>query len=111
MKKLIVVIILLMNSGLAHADMVLNSTIGNDPGKEQLCMSRAKATKTVPFMINTGYVASVRKNYPDVVFIVASDGPHRGAMTECWLRWGSGKYEPASFANEDWYWHLMSAAV
>lgn len=108
MKKLIVISILLLASSLAHADMVLNSAIGNDPVKEKLCMSRAKATKIVPFMIDTGYVDSVRKNYPDVVFIVASDGPNRGVMTECWLRDTTGKYEPASFSQEDWLWHLIN---
>lgn len=107
MKKLIVISILLLASSLAHADMVLNSAIGNDPVKERLCMSRAKATKLVPFMIDTGYVATVRENYPDVVFIVTSDDPNSAQLTECWLRDTTGKYEPGCFSKEDWFWHLI----
>ena len=55
MKKLILISILLLASGLASADMVLNDSIGNDPAKEKLCIERLPAHlkgKTVPFKID-----------------------------------------------------------
>lgn len=84
--------------------MVRNDTIGNDPDKEKLCASRAKG-KTVPFEIDSRYVERARSFNPDVSFI-AIDGmiPQ---LVECYLRKGTGRYEPASSSPEQGYWHLV----
>ena len=90
-------------SALAAAVMVSSESIGNDPEKEKLCASRAKA-KPVPFEIDSQYVASSRSIHPDATFI-ATDGISP-QLVQCYLREGTGKYEPASFSPEQAFWHL-----
>jgi hypothetical protein len=64
-------------SKIATGQMVRNDSIGNDPAKERLCTLRAKSiqgtSKTVPFEIDSGYVARSRATHPDTTFI-AIDG-------------------------------------
>lgn len=105
MKKLIVISILLLTSGLASADMVSNDSIGNDPVKEKLCASRAKVKKTVPFEIDSDYVARTRSYYPDATFIAVDEGNPQ--LIECELRSGTGRFEPASYSSEQSYWHTI----
>lgn len=104
MRLLLVISGLLLSIGLARAEMVRNDTIGNDPAKEKLCASRAKG-KPVPFEIDSRYVERARSFNPDVTFI-AIDGLSP-QLVECYLRQGTGKYEPASFSPEQGYWHLI----
>lgn len=106
MRKLIVISILLLTSGLANAGMVLNDSIGNDPAKEKLCASRAKVKNTVPFEIDSDYVARARLDYPDATFIAEDEGyePH---LIECELRSGTGRFEPAFIYGEENYWHTI----
>lgn len=101
MKKLIVISILLLTSGFASADMVLNNSINNDPVKEKICASRAKG-KTVPFEIDSDYVARIRSLYPDATFIAVN-----GQLIECHLREGSGRFEVDSFTPEGNFWQLI----
>jgi hypothetical protein len=97
---------LLLFSNAAKADMVPSRSIGNDPDKEALCATRANSTgKTVPFLIDSRYVASARSFHPDTTFI-AVDGISP-QLIECYLREGTGRYEPASFSPEGTYWHLI----
>lgn len=104
MRLLLTVSCLLFSTGLAKAQMVLNDSIGNDPAKEKLCASRAKG-KTVPFEIDSRYVASARSFHPDATFI-AIDGPSP-QLVECYLREGTGRFEPDSYSPEQSYWHLI----
>jgi hypothetical protein len=97
---------LLLLAGTASAQMIRNDAIGNDPAKERLCVLRANAVgKTVPFEIDSGYVARSRSFNPDVTFI-AIDGMSP-QLVECYLRKGTGRYEPATFTGEVEYWHLI----
>lgn len=88
----------------AEAEMVRNDAIGNDPAKEKLCATRAKG-KTVPFEIDLKYVERARSFNPDATF-VAVDG-RSPQLVECYLREGTGKFEPASFSPEQGYWNLI----
>jgi len=104
MRSLLIAGGLLLFSGLARAEMVRNDTLGNDPTKEQLCASRAKG-EAVPFEIDSRYVASARASHPDVTFIAIDGISPR--LVECYLREGTGKYEPASSSPQQSYWHLI----
>jgi hypothetical protein len=97
--------------GPAQAEMVPSSSISNDPAKERLCASRAQSTipgKTVPFEIDSRYVATARSQHPDATF-VAIDGLSP-QLVECYLREGTGRYEPASFSPEQSFWHTIKPA-
>lgn len=104
MRLLLIVICLLFSADLARAQMVLNDSIGNDPAKEKLCASRAKG-KTVPFEIDSRHVAFARSFHPDATFI-AIDGASP-QLVECYLREGTGRFEPDSYSPEQSYWHLI----
>jgi hypothetical protein len=103
MRWIFVICGLAMYSGLARAEMVSSESIGNDPVKERLCATRAKG-KAVPFEIDLKYVASARARHPDTTF-VAIDGSSP-QLVECYLREGTGKYEPASISPEQAFWRL-----
>lgn len=103
MKKTIMILGLIISFGIANAAMVSSDTIGNDPAKEKLCATRAKG-KAVPFEIDSRYVESARSMHPDSTFI-AIDGMSP-QLIECYLRDGTGKFEPASMSPEQAYWHL-----
>jgi hypothetical protein len=104
MRLLLIASCLLFSTSLARAQMVLNNAIGNDPAKEKLCASRAKG-KTVAFEIDSRYVASARSLHQDATFI-AIDGISP-QLVECYLREGTGRFEPDSFSPEQSYWHLI----
>ncbi len=97
-------VILLLFSGNATAQMVRNDAIDNDPAKERLCASRANS-KTVPFEIDARYVARARSVHRDATFI-AIDGMSP-QLVECYLREGTGRYEPDSYSPEQSFWHLI----
>lgn len=101
---LLVGVSLLLFSGTTTAQMVRNDAIRNDPAKERLCASRANG-KTVPFEIDAGYVARARSLHPDATFI-AIDGMSP-QLVECYLREGTGRYEPDSYSPEQSFWHLI----
>jgi len=107
--RFLVTSFLCLSPTLAMAQMVRSDTIGNDPSKVRLCAARAKSTfpndKTVLFEIDSGYVARERSFHPDATFI-ALDGPSP-ELVECYLREGTGRYEPASYSPEQSYWHLI----
>jgi hypothetical protein len=84
--------------------MVSSSSIGNDSDKMKLCESRAKG-ETVPFEIDPHYIASERAHHPDATF-VAIDGASP-QLVECYLREGTGRFEPASYSPQQSYWHLI----
>jgi len=90
--------------------MVPSDTIGNDPARESLCAERARATlpkgRSVPFLLDARYLASARSFHTDVTLIVIDDGMSP-QLVECYQREGTGRYEPASFSPEQWYWHLV----
>ena len=96
-------------AGIATGQMVKSDVIGNDPAKEQLCALRAKATrgtaKTVPFEVDSGYVARMRALNPDVTFI-AIDGMSP-QLVECFLSEVTGRFEANTFSPEQWFWHLI----
>jgi hypothetical protein len=86
--------------------MIRNDSIGNDPAKERVCALRAGVSlgksRTVPFEIDSSYVARSRSLHPDATFIAIG-----GQLVECFLRAGTGRYEPDSFSPEQGYWHLI----
>src|SRR5262245_24853701 len=88
----------------ALAQMVSGDAIGNDPAREKLCRSRIPASmgKPAPFEIDMRYVERGRKNDPDITFVALD----RASLVECYLRQGTGRYEPASYSGENNYWHL-----
>ena len=104
MRFLLFVSGLVLFSCIAEAEMIRNDAIGNDPAKERLCASRSNG-KTVPFEIDSKYVERARSFNPDATFI-AVDGISP-QLVECYLRQGTGKFEPASFSPEQGYWHLI----
>lgn len=90
----------------SSAEMILNSSLNNDPAKEKLCLQRAgvKADQSVPFYIDSSYVRIARSFHSDSTFVVKDgDAP---SLIECYLRDGTGKFEPASFSPPQGYWHL-----
>ena len=87
----------------ASAAMVSSDSISNDPIKVKLCAERAKGTST-SFVIDSNYVEMSRRMHPDSTFI-AIDGISP-QLIECYLREGTGKFEPASMSPEQAYWHL-----
>ncbi len=110
MRKLILICCLLLASGIANAEMVLNNTIGNDPAKEKLCATRAMKTmpgKIVPFEIDSDYVASSREYHKDATFIAIDNGSSP-QLVECFLREGTGRFEPDTISpDEQRYWHSI----
>jgi hypothetical protein len=107
MRALFVVTCLLLSASLARAQMILNDSIGNDPEKVKLCASRQKEIKgrMVPFYIDSRYVALSRSNFADATFI-AIDGSSP-QLFECYLRPGTGRFEPAVSSPEQGFWHLI----
>lgn len=89
--------------GLAKAEMLPSSAIGNDPQKEQLCASRAKV-QPVPFEIDPGYVKRERAMYPDATFI--ADDNVAQQLIVCILRPGTGRFEPDISMPEGNIWRL-----
>lgn len=102
MRWLIGIFYFLALSGIARAELVPSESIGNNPENEKLCASRAKI-KPVPFLIDPAYVTRARARNPDVVFI-ASDN---GYLIDCYLREGTGRYEPASYGGDPAYFSLI----
>lgn len=103
------IVVGLLVSIVARAEMIPSSQAGNDPEKARLCASRAAAKtpgKLVPFEIDGSYVARARSSHPDVSFIAIDDGAS-GQLVECYLREGTGRYEAAAFSPEQQYWHLI----
>jgi len=99
----------LLASSVARAEMIPSSQAGNDPQKARLCASRAGTKipgKLVPFEIDPTYVDRARSFHPDVSFIAIDDGTSP-QLVECYLREGTGRYEPAVFSPEQQYWHLI----
>src|SRR5579863_10508819 len=94
---LLIVGCLLLFSTTATAQMIRNDAVGNDPAKEKLCAARTSGPK-VPFEIDSGYVARARALHPDATFI-AVDGISP-QLVECFLREGTGRYEPDSYSPE-----------
>ncbi len=91
------------------AQMVRSDAVGNDPTKAQLCAARSNSTlpngKTVPFEIDSRYVAKERSLHPDATFL-AIDGSSP-QLVECYWREGTGRYEPTSYSPEQSFWHLI----
>jgi hypothetical protein len=86
------------------SQMVRNDSIGNDPELEKLCAADAKralhVTETVPFEINSHYVANARSISPEITF-VATDGQ----LVEC--ERVNGHFGVTSYAPEQGFWHLI----
>lgn len=105
--KIIIIGFLLFASGVTHAEMVSNDSIGNDPAKEKLCVSRSQHDikgKAVPFLIDSIYIESARARHPDATFIaIIGISPQ---LIECFLREGTGRFEPDSMSPEQQFWHL-----
>jgi hypothetical protein len=109
MKGLCLLFLLLLFSNIANAEMVASSSIGNDPEKEKLCISRAQRStmsKAVPFVIDSDFVARARSYHSDATFIAVDDGMSP-QLIECFLREGTGRFEPNSFSPEQHYWHTI----
>ncbi len=92
----------------ARADMIRSDSIGNDPAKEKLCFTRANNPHghVVPFEIDSRYLAAARAQHADVTFVAIQD-TYTLLLYECYLREGTGRYEPAAMSPPQWYWHLF----
>jgi len=104
MRSFLLIFVLFFFANITKAEMLRNDSIGNDPGKEKICAARTKE-KTVPFEIDSRYIERARAINPDVTFVATDAGSPQ--LVECYLRQGTGKYEPASFSPEQAYWHLI----
>lgn len=105
MRYLIAVVGVILFSTAVAAQMISGNSIGNDPTKEKLCTLRAKSwgtVETVPFEIDSGYLARERKDHPDATFLVVGS-----TLVECFLRSGTGRFEPDNGSGENWFWHLI----
>lgn len=102
MRSLVMTGLLLCISA-AQAEMISSSSIDNDPEKLKLCESRAKG-KSIPFEIDSNYVARARQFDPDTTFI-AVDGISP-QLIECRINQGSGKFSPVKMSPEQSYWRL-----
>jgi hypothetical protein len=93
----------LVSLGQNPQPLVPNSTIAQDPAKEQLCIQRLGShlgkAKLVPFLISPRYVELVRQHNPDSVF-VAVDNEMSILLVECALSQGTGRFEPISYSGE-----------
>lgn len=105
----IVPALLLLLAPLAHADdMIPSAQIGNDPAKAKLCVSRAKMGKPAPFVISARYLKEARNYHSDATFVAFKEEIGAGQLVECYLRDGTGRYEPASLTPENRYWQLAN---
>jgi hypothetical protein len=110
MRGLIIASFVLCTLSAANAQMLPNGSIGNDPSKERLCAERAKKSLSgplVPFEIDARYLASSRRQNSDVTFIAIDPKIGVPQLVECYLRSGTGRYEPASSSPEQWYWRTI----
>ena len=93
MRWLIFVGVLLSLGKIAAGQMVRNDTIGNDPAKEHLCALRAESapgtSRPLPFEIDSGYVAHLRTQHPDVTVIAVDEVSP--TLIECYLRADTGR--------------------
>lgn len=100
--------LVILGASQVQAGMISSQELGNDPAKARLCVSRVKMVqgKSVPFFIDSQYVKSARSINPDTTFI-AIDGISP-QLVECYLRRGTGRYEPASYKPLSKTWRLAS---
>ncbi|TWO71447.1 hypothetical protein FN976_11060 [Caenimonas sedimenti] len=106
MRRLAAIVLLTCFAMASWAEMVPGDRVGNDLEKEKLCLSRAKG-KAAAFEIDSKYVAAARARHPDVTF-VAIDGMSP-QLVECYLREGTGRYEPASSSPAQAFWRLQNS--
>jgi hypothetical protein len=89
--------------------MVPNSSIGNDPAKEQLCITRdlrGRKGKAVPFEIDKQRVAQIRSLYPDATLVAIEDAVGT-QLVQCTVNRGTGIYGPISWVPESaGFWRL-----
>ena len=107
-----------LSVGPAVGEMVPNSSIGNDPEREKLCMERtsahfhSNAVRFLPFEINKEFVGRFRPpNYRGgpVVFVVAKMPGAPPELVECTVL-SNGKYGPITFSvqgSNGGRWRLM----
>jgi len=94
---------------LGRAQMIKSDQLNQDRAKLNLCIERARRSRSfgvghqdiVPFEIDAGYLARVRKDDPDVTFFAVP-----GTLVECEVA-GNGLYGPAAMDGENWFWHVI----
>jgi hypothetical protein len=93
----------------SYAQMINGKDLQQDRAKLQLCIDRARNSRTfgigdqdlVPFEIDASYVARVRQDVPNVTFFAIP-----GRLVECEVA-GNGLYSPAVMSGENWFWHVI----
>ncbi|WP_343724945.1 hypothetical protein [Herbaspirillum huttiense] len=92
----------------ARAEYVPSSALNFDPAKQKVCAARSSLKgPSVPFEMNDEYFQRARSVHPDVTYI-AIDGASP-QLVECFLRDGTGKFEPNSYSPEGngSYWRTI----
>lgn len=107
----VLLVLSLVSLGQKPQQLVPNSTINQDPAKEQLCIQRLGSqlgkVKPVPFLISPRYVELSRQNTPDSVFVAVDDGISP-QLVECALSQGTGRFQPIAYSPEgNWYWSAI----
>jgi len=95
-------------SGVAYAEMVPSSQIGNTKEKVNACVKRSSIKgKQIPFEISRNYLETSKKYHPDSVFVaIDGDSPQ---LIECYQREDSGRFEPASISPEQKFWRVVKS--
>lgn len=106
MKSRLFIVIILLATTNVNAELVKASTI-NDPEKQRICLSRSifKNNLNDDFLIERKYVEIVRKYNPDATFVAVK--PESPTLITCYLRSGTGKFEPASYQGINNNWKLI----
>jgi hypothetical protein len=109
--RLVYLVVWLLSVPIGYAQMIRSDALEQDTVKLKLCIDRARDGQgngltigeqddLVPFEIDAGYVAMVRKQNPSVTFFAVPD-----RLLECMA--GSGLYRPVLSSGESWFWHVI----
>jgi hypothetical protein len=86
-------LIVSISSSHARAEMIRNDSIGNDPAREKQCASLIKwpHTRSVPFEIDSTYLARSRSANREVTFI-ALENADTVQLVQCYVNPSTGKF-------------------
>jgi len=104
-KALIVGAVFVLGQQIASGQFINSRDLKQDPDKLKVCMARAGVTEVGEFEISLQYIERVRQYNPDVTFVIS-----HGALAECGMNTGTGKYGPLVWGGENWGWHFIRPA-
>jgi hypothetical protein len=97
--------VLVLGQQIASGQFINSHDLKQDPEKLKVCMARAGVTKVGEFEISLQYIERSRRDNPDITFVLS-----HGALAECGMNTGTGKYGPLVWGGENWGWHLIRPA-